>query len=321
MGKFQDQSDSDRALVERANIVWHDLEAESYDYRHPEIMDEVAGVWSDLVDLIAARLSGQRPRVMDVGVGTGFVPSVLSRRLNPLSVLCLDISHRMLLTSRQKLSSPSDNTQYFFVQANVEKMPIKPTLSSCMRMFDLITLNSVLHHLYDPTAFLSQLAVLLKPGALLIVAHEPNRRFFLNIYLSKYAIASRLGGRLRRFIHWCSGRATFSASAENREVESLDLNDLELPVGTHRNIQAYVDYHSPMSGSFLPDADKGFCIDNLTQHLEKLGCRLLAFRTYAHMGKFSHVSGFPFRESLERVHASIFPQDGLLFYTVFEKQA
>ncbi|MHA1788791.1 MAG: methyltransferase domain-containing protein [Candidatus Helarchaeota archaeon] len=48
---------------------------------------------------------------------------------------------------------------------------------------EVITLNSVLHHIPDVDKFLSEVEELLVKDGLLIIAHEPNKLFYTNLIL------------------------------------------------------------------------------------------------------------------------------------------
>src|SRR5688572_9766410 len=159
-------------LVLRVNEVFHDVEGAAYADVHPEIFAGEAERWVSIARSEIAPLP--RPmRVLDVGCGTGFV----AERVAPVlagqdTFVCAVLSQAMLDACRNKLSAAAHACRFEFVKLDGR------TLAQPDRSCDVVTMNSVLHHLPEPGAILREVDRVLKPGGRFIVAHEPNRRFY-----------------------------------------------------------------------------------------------------------------------------------------------
>jgi len=153
-------------LVERINEIYHDLENKVYDSRHVNMDDLECDFWERVAK---NQLAGKEPLVcLDYGTGTGLVPVILGPYLKQDdTVICADISSEMLKVCERKISEHSFKPGFSFVKIDGIKVPLED------KSVDIITVNSVLHHLYDLKAFSKECRRILKPGGLLIVSHEP----------------------------------------------------------------------------------------------------------------------------------------------------
>lgn len=126
--------------------------------------DEIAGrydeVWARRFKAAAAHLLSQVPlraglRVLDVGTGTGALPSVLSTRVQDLArVVGCDLSLPMLGRARQAVPG------ILLVVADAARLPFRS------ESFDLATANFVLSHLPDYREALREVfRVLARPSA------------------------------------------------------------------------------------------------------------------------------------------------------------
>lgn len=107
-----------------------------------------------------ARL-GERPRVLECGIGTGALAHELASLLPAGSSLDgIDVSPRMLEHARRGLSST--NLQVTLREGDVRKLPYPDGV------FDLAMTAHVLEHLADPSTALAEMSRVLKPGGLLI---------------------------------------------------------------------------------------------------------------------------------------------------------
>jgi len=154
-------------LILRANELYHDLENASYDERQQGWFAAEEALWRTLAN---EHLLGISPlRVLDFGCGTGLV----SRTIGPIlragdELICCDLSRGILEICQNNLASLAIPCQTNFLHASGGCIP---TADSSL---DAIVLNAVLHHLFDLAAFASDCARALRPGGLLIVAHEPS---------------------------------------------------------------------------------------------------------------------------------------------------
>jgi ubiquinone/menaquinone biosynthesis C-methylase UbiE len=161
------------ALVQRVNELYHDLTKDKYDYLHPEIFEKETQRW----EISANRfLNTVRPlTLVDVGTGTGFVPLILARFLKRKDVfICSDISPGILNVARLRIEKQRLPCDFKFVR--IEKnVPLRLPFES--ESADVVTINSVLHHVKNTEDFLGEVERILKPDGVLIIGHEPNRYF------------------------------------------------------------------------------------------------------------------------------------------------
>ena len=123
---------------------------------------------------IGQRANGSKLNVLDFGCGTGFVSRILTENHFPYQrLVCLDLSQEMLSFAKTKLSGAA-NVQY---ANNLNEIKDQT--------FDLITINSVLHHFHDPKKLLHTLQSYLKPGGQIVGGHAPIINFTYNIYNCK----------------------------------------------------------------------------------------------------------------------------------------
>ncbi len=172
--------DADR--VRRINEIYHNLENVGYDRLHEDIPQFEGRFWKD----VAGRYVDQQGPVtwLDYGTGTGFVPLMVGEYLKAEDTLiCCDVSSEMLALCEEKLNDRSVPFSRSFEKIDGTTIPA-PSGS-----VDIISVNSVLHHMFDLDDFARECERVLKPEGKLIVAHEPNS-------------ATRLpfSGRLSRFL-------------------------------------------------------------------------------------------------------------------------
>ena len=111
-----------------------------------------------LVD-VAAPQKGEH--VLDVGTGTGLVAHLVAPRVNPGSVIGIDLSDNMLALARSKQSK---NVQFLGMAA--ERLIFKP------ETFDLVTMGDALAYVSDPTDALAEAYRVLRTGGRLAVSNQ-----------------------------------------------------------------------------------------------------------------------------------------------------
>jgi len=109
-----------------------------------------------LVDL-ATPAKGEH--VLDVGTGTGLVAHLVAPRVNPGTVIGIDLSNHMLSLARTKASK---NVQFLGMAA--EHLVFRP------ETFDLVTMGQALAYLSDPTSGLAEANRVLRPGGRLVLS-------------------------------------------------------------------------------------------------------------------------------------------------------
>jgi len=145
--------------------AYHESEAPVYDRLHADLFRTLLPKWHRLVAPIR-HLPSRSIRWLDVGCGTGLVGTYLSELLGArISVaLMADPSPAMIELCRERAAQwPFDCA---FVTGKVEEIPRDEG-------FDLITVNSVLHHVVDLGAFCRHLQRLIRSEGYLITCQDP----------------------------------------------------------------------------------------------------------------------------------------------------
>lgn len=177
-------------FIEKINQIYHDLEAEDYEKSHPEIFRREQARWKSL--LAATKFNNdQEIAVLDVGTGTGFAAYQILSKFSNANVKCVDISEKMLRLTEERLTRAFPNSKIIFELNSADRIESLPNT------YDLITMNSVLHHLPEPFSVLQKFAKYLAVGGFIILGHEPNYRFFSNNSLINWAKRMQ---RLRSFL-------------------------------------------------------------------------------------------------------------------------
>ncbi len=154
-------------LIYRINELYHDFENKLYSQLHPEIFIEEKDVWEAYCKKFI--LNDKPFHILDYGTGTGFVASIICNHLKKSdSLICVDLSKEILKVCENNLSKLNPVCQLVFAKIDGENIPLEN------KSVDIITVNSVLHHLPDLSVFSNECFRVLKDNGLLIIAHEPN---------------------------------------------------------------------------------------------------------------------------------------------------
>jgi 2-polyprenyl-3-methyl-5-hydroxy-6-metoxy-1,4-benzoquinol methylase len=221
------------ALVTRFNQLKYDMEAKRYKEKHMEIYcgDRV---WWDNSILEFVKDKKLNPRVLDFGCGSGFIGERFQNAgIKFKEFVCLDNSKEMLASARREL----DGFKNFSFVSDLKEINGK---------FDVITVSSVFHHLYDPSKIAGVIHNLLDSGGLIFGSHEPNKRAFRGKLFNLCAlIYKRLGA---------------GVSIDDEEVDVF--NSLlrqkypHAPRVCREEILQMAEYHSPLE-QYDNDVDKG----------------------------------------------------------------
>jgi ubiquinone/menaquinone biosynthesis C-methylase UbiE len=311
-------------FVETVNRLYHDLEAEIYEASHPEILVGERRRWKVLLGMTGLDKRPE-PRVLDIGTGPGFVvKQVLSRR-PAARVLAVDISDAMLQRARESVAEEFPGASVDYRNAPIDALELLD------RSFDCVTMNSVLHHLPRPDRLMANVARWLAPGGFLVLAHEPNHRFYANAqclewtgravrwsYLwSIYAAPSRYikkAARMLRLIPPRQVRPTLAA----RVIERL--RD-EKAVGPETPfdplwLDALVDVHIPRQDG-LQGGRCGLVLDDLLSKTP--GLTRTHYEDYDYLADKSRAG--PLFRLVNRVLSKRHPGCGAHFAAVIRKDA
>jgi ubiquinone/menaquinone biosynthesis C-methylase UbiE len=277
MDRFGALGDPERFYWE-VNDAYHASEASAYDDLHAGLFSGGAPLWRRLLRSLdpAARV-----HVLDVGSGTGNVPSHLAR-LAPdriREVTLLDPSTRMLARSRAKAPGwpfPSE-----FVEGDVRAV--------AGRRFDVMTISSVLHHVVDLDGLADAARRLLPSGGLLLTMADPRGDAASDEVLRRRKARSSARHALRTLLG-IGGRVLSGLGLHRPTVQSRATNELlrERGVVTRTmdaaSIYAVTDFHVPGQPGGL---GHGFSRDGLRSLLH--GFELVDWFTYEYHGAPWHL--------------------------------
>ncbi|MFM2381857.1 MAG: hypothetical protein RLZZ76_624 [Candidatus Parcubacteria bacterium] len=306
------QAKLDRQVVTIVNKVFHDIEAASYIDRHPEIYNYEATQWKSLMSSLLHTYRNDRPGgivLLDIGTGIGFVPSSISELLsNSDTVIFSDISSGML----QKAKEYCDKYVFKKIYTVVDEKYSQITDASV----DVVTLNSVLHHIATPQVLFAQIDRVLKPGGIVIIKHEPNVLFGESLVLrSIYSILKMARPGQKK-----AGTAEQLPDAFLEQViEKLKTEEgIEfIPPLTRSELQQIVDIHSPTAGGGL-DTERGFNPYEFCRvHFPSYG--LVRMKTYGYFGKIRDNKNF-IRKIGSTLLKIILPNRGYFFDIVIKKK-
>lgn len=294
------------SLVLEINVAFHDIEAKVYENNHPEIYSYEKVSWQELFTRIRNLSVGrEKLTLLDIGTGTGFVPSTISGLLSKEdTVVFSDVSSRMLKLAERNTKNDAYLKKFVLIKNSYEEISVNS--------IDVITLNSVLHHIADIPLFFKEVFRMLKSGGVIIIKHEPNIRFGNNIVLSNLY-------KVLRFLRYRGSgyRHVKQSSIQIETIKCLEAKGITfLPPLKNGELQALVDIHSPTAaGSF--DKSRGFnpftfvpvYIDN---------AQIIECNTYGYLGKIRDDATFV-RKCISKFLRLVFPKDGYFFDVVIKK--
>jgi SAM-dependent methyltransferase len=150
------------------------LDAEAYDHDHG-IQDSDGGRLYDQIRTTAGdRWPGSLGSVIEIGCGTGLYSRGLLAGSEVTDAVLTDVSVAMLRRCRLNLDRLGLLARHptAFATYSSHEQCLRP------KAFDTCVGTSVLHHIPDPGAFLTRIAVCLRPGGRAFFL-EPCRRFYL----------------------------------------------------------------------------------------------------------------------------------------------
>jgi ubiquinone/menaquinone biosynthesis C-methylase UbiE len=298
--------------IKSVNKIYHDFEAEIYSEYHPEI-DYEKTKWEGIGEKYFRQ--DRQITVLDVGTGNGFVPSVVGKYLKDEDCLiCSDISKNMLLKAEEALNAYS-RFKKVFIEADalmLSKMSIEA---------DIVTMNSVLHHLPDYEEVLKNLAKLVKEGGLFVIMHERNQRFCRNVpFLMKQCLLAITANRLARR---AAGKVLSALGLYRRKGARKDLytkvseavkgQGIADRLLSTEEINGLVDFHDPDEGG------EGF--DPFMLQRDFFGnFEIVELFTDKHLGPWTSAGSNPVKKYLLKVLETKFPYSGAVFGLIMKKR-
>ena len=304
-----------RQLVLAVNELFHDLEGEDYDDVHPEIFKRERRRWHTLLRQHAGEHKHPMT-VLDLGCGTGFVAMQMDGILETGDTfVCADVSSKMLDIASAAIRKKFPGIIVRTVKLSDESLPIEP------ESVDIVTMNSVLHHVPDPKRLLREIDRVLRLNGTLFIGHEPNIRFVKQRFLSGQAPllhAMHPKRLLARFLRFCGVLSPLRQTASDALTEKINAALLERKLIqeplTRSEIAKLVDVHSPTAGGMTRDV--GFDPWNVL-NATRGSLDPIMIQTYNHLGKLSGRSAI--LRPYERLLSMMAPKSGSTFFLVAQK--
>jgi ubiquinone/menaquinone biosynthesis C-methylase UbiE len=227
------------------NRAYHTIEARDYDALHETMFLSLEPVWRALFAHAATHPTAQL-RVLDVGAGTGLVGMFAEMHLagRLASWTMLDPCAAMLEQARRRAELFSFPCT--FHHGDLDSLGDNAS-------FDVITINSVLHHIVDLPAFCARVKRLLHPNGWLLTGQDPRaeaagdpefmarrrrwRRGRRNLYRSAWT-------RLGQFVRSAVGQPYLSPLAQETSLRLMETEAIRRPL-TMAEIYAVTDFHVP----------------------------------------------------------------------------
>lgn len=308
-------SESHFVLSRRINELFHDFEGESYELKHPEIFNFEIERWQKQCKKYIHRAeSAKAITALDMGSGTGFVGLQLQHWLQEQdTIICADISQAMLKVCQEKLRSHL-RCHIQTLKINDERLPLADS------SVDLITLNSVLHHIPDFRRVLSEFNRILRPGGTLFIGHEPNLLFSRSFWWRTHTDLVQILHPKRCIAALLKATGVYNflfphkPSAIYEKINEVLISEkrIQKPLSAIE-ISRFIDIHSPTASGWRPDV--GFDPWQLLSEFPAL--RIVNISTYNHLGKNSQR---PLWKYYNAILARFFPRRGNHFFLVAERR-
>jgi ubiquinone/menaquinone biosynthesis C-methylase UbiE len=210
-----------RADPKRANVLYHDWEAGSYDEKWSISYDERCVTYArDRFAAIAPWPATPYPRALEIGCGTGFFLLNLMQAGLAGSGAVTDISPGMVEVALRNAGSLGlDVTGRV---ADAETIPYQDA------SFDLVVGHAVLHHIPDVERALREVLRVLKPGGRFVFAGEPTR------------CGDVIARRLSRATWWTATRVTRLPALSGWRRPQRELDESSQAAA----LEAVVDLHT-----------------------------------------------------------------------------
>ena len=281
----------EKEFVIRVNKIFHDVEAAAYTSEHPEIFELEQQRWQVLS--VKFFKTGKPLRILDLGSGTGFVPLEIGPYLKAGDeVICADVSEKMLERCRENLERRNFKNKFNYLKLEDQRLAIED------QSVDLVTLNSVLHHLPQTAESLAEVSRVLKPGGLLIIAHE---RFLME------AIMKRLGLK-KLFDEKFQDQSGYTPKLEKVNQQLIAEGLISEPLSPWK-MGKIVDYYSAT----------GFSVKEILKAYLP-GYQMIFFETYNHLYRvFMYAHRNLILKWYNGLLSKLFPKNGATFTAVFKK--
>ncbi len=205
----------------RANVLYHDWEAGSYDEKWSISYDERCVAYArDRFAYVAGWPDTPYPRALEIGSGTGFFLLNLMQAGLATRGSVTDISPGMVSVARRNAESLGLDVDGRV--ADAETIPYEDA------SFDVVVGHAVLHHIPDVQRAMREVLRVLKPGGRFVFAGEPTRHGDL------------IARRLSRATWWAATRVTTLRPLAGWRRPQPELDELSQAAA----LEAVVDLHT-----------------------------------------------------------------------------
>lgn len=157
-----------------------DTPEEAHDYNAMDHAEVNARFVADLLIVHGRPASGDW---LDVGTGTALIPITLCQSTSDCRILGTDLAEQMLLLAQQNVNASGLDHRIRLDRVDAKAMPYPD------QSFEVVLSNSIVHHIPDPLAVLSEMVRLVAPDGTLFVRDlaRPNSRGELDRLVQLYA--------------------------------------------------------------------------------------------------------------------------------------
>jgi ubiquinone/menaquinone biosynthesis C-methylase UbiE len=255
------------------NDAYHACEAKYYDYLHASMFNWLRPMWARNLAHVPERAGLS---ALDIGSGTGLVGDFLNEILGARvsSLICLDPSRSMQAELGKRAANWAFPTR--LIEGRIDDL--NPSTK-----FDVITVNSVLHHVVDLPYFCKLISTHLAKGGVFLTAQDPRagsnddevlRERTQQFAKEKSPTLERCRLRLRRLSRTRSSRRLETEVNRMLAERGIVARSMDL-----RSIWAVTDVHVPNQAA---EIGRGIDLGKMAQWLP--GCELLDSYTYQYHG-------------------------------------
>ena len=113
----------------------------------------------------AAELAQGAHWIFDIGSGNAKIPLAIAPLVtDPMFICAIEMSAEMLAAGvRNRARAGADARRLLFLRADAKRLPLPNTFA------DLVTSNSLVHHIPDPRAVFREIARIVRPGGSILI--------------------------------------------------------------------------------------------------------------------------------------------------------